>query len=80
MIASSVGLPSRRHTSRVGGSSETLHTEEQVIPRGSPMWSVVVTTPTPEGKLLIILRNPSAVTGAGTEVTPAAGLIVDSFI
>ncbi|GAA3893196.1 hypothetical protein GCM10022207_71330 [Streptomyces lannensis] len=38
-------------TSRVGGSTLTLHTAEQVIPQG--FWSrpMAVTTPTPLGKL-----------------------------
>jgi hypothetical protein len=42
-MAASVGLPRRTQTSRVGGSSVTLHSEEQVIPCGRPSSPKAVT-------------------------------------
>jgi len=55
-MASSVPLPIRRQTSSVGGSRVALVIDEQVMPRGLPSASTLVTTVTPVGKALIRSR------------------------
>lgn len=52
----SVPLVTDRQTDRTGGSRLTLESEEQVIPRGRPSVSTVVTTETPVGKELMNVR------------------------
>ncbi|GAB2731679.1 hypothetical protein GCM10010442_61490 [Kitasatospora kifunensis] len=71
-IAARVGLPSRRQTSNVGGSTATLHTDEHVIPHGCPSRSGVVTMATPLGNVDIRERNCAEVTAVTVLERPAA--------
>ncbi|GHH39925.1 hypothetical protein GCM10017774_32400 [Lentzea cavernae] len=60
--ASNVGLESRKHTSNVGGSTDTLDNDDTVIPQGSAPSPNVVTTATPVGNAAINPRNCSLTT------------------